>query len=137
MSVLTDAHSRTLPKWNICVVRSTAFVFLCETVWIELLRFWEVSRVVVKSKYRDINPGTGWKCDCSSSSRCRQFVVAARYAIQKRIYRVLPHCLCEERNRYQRCEIQMEELSEFRYVRNEGSLLQFRLPDCDQWNCIL
>jgi len=49
MSFLTDAHSRALAKWNICVVRSTAFVFVCETVWIELLRFWEVRRVVVQS----------------------------------------------------------------------------------------
>ena len=137
MSFLTDANSRTLPKWNICVFRSPAFVFLCETVWIELLRFWEVNRVVVESKYRDINPGTGWKCYCSSSSRCRHFVVAARYAIQKRSYRVLPQCLCEHRNRQHRCEIQMEERLEVRYVRNEGSLLQFRQPDCDQWNCIL
>jgi len=42
VSVLTDAHSRTLAKWKKCVVRSTLFVFLCEMVWIELLRFWEV-----------------------------------------------------------------------------------------------
>jgi len=48
MSVLTEAHSRTLAKWNICVVRSTVFVFLCETVWIERLRFWEVRRVMVQ-----------------------------------------------------------------------------------------
>ena len=48
MSVLTDAHSRTLAKWNICVVRSTVFVFLSETVWVELLRFWEVRRVMVQ-----------------------------------------------------------------------------------------
>ena len=137
MSLLTDAHSRTLAKWNICVVRSTAFVFLSETVWIELLRFCEVRRVVVESKYRDINPGTGWKCYCSSSSRCRQFVVAASYAIQKRKYWILPQCLCEYRNREQRCEIKMEERLEVRYVRNEGSLLQFRQPECDQWNCIL
>ena len=47
VSVLTDAHSRTLPKWNICLFRSTAFVFLCETVWIELLRLWEVLWVIV------------------------------------------------------------------------------------------
>jgi len=98
MSVLTDAHSRTLPKWNICVFRSTAFVFLCETVWIELRWFWEVRRVVVESIYRDINPGTGWKCYCSISSRGRQFVVAATYAIQKRKYRVLPQCLYKHRN---------------------------------------
>ena len=49
MSVLTEAHSWTLTKWNICVVRTTLFVFLCETVWIELLWFWEVRRVMVQS----------------------------------------------------------------------------------------
>jgi hypothetical protein len=49
MSVLTDAHSRTLAKWNVSVVRSTLFVFLCETVWIEFLRFWEVRRVMMQS----------------------------------------------------------------------------------------
>jgi len=49
MSVLTDAYSRTLTKWKICVVRSTVFVFLFETVWIELLRFWEIRWLVVQS----------------------------------------------------------------------------------------
>jgi hypothetical protein len=29
---ITDAHSRTLPKWNIYVVRSAVFVFICETL---------------------------------------------------------------------------------------------------------
>jgi len=99
MSVLTQAHSRTLPKRHICVVGSTVFVFLCETVWVELLWFWEVRWVVVQSKYRDINPGTGWKCYCSISIRGRQFVVAARYAIQKHKCRVLPLGLCEHRNK--------------------------------------
>ena len=42
MSVVTEAHSRTFAKWKICVVRSTVFVFLCEAVWIEIFRFWEV-----------------------------------------------------------------------------------------------
>jgi len=49
VSLLTDAHSRTLAKWKICVVRSTLFVFLCEMVWVELLRFWEVRRVMMQS----------------------------------------------------------------------------------------
>jgi hypothetical protein len=49
VSVLTNAYSRTLAKWNVCVVRSTVFVFLCETVWIELLRFGKVLRVVVQT----------------------------------------------------------------------------------------
>jgi hypothetical protein len=49
MSVLTDAHSRTLAKWNICVFRATVFVFLCETVWIKLVRFWEVRWATVES----------------------------------------------------------------------------------------
>ena len=46
-SDITYAHSETLPKWNICVLRSTPFVFLCETFWIENLRFWEVLGVIL------------------------------------------------------------------------------------------
>ena len=45
--VLTYAHSRTLAKWDMCEVRPTAFVFLCESVWVELLRFWEVRWIKV------------------------------------------------------------------------------------------
>jgi len=96
VSVLTDAHSRTFAERNICVFRSTVYVFLCETVWIELLRFWVVRLVMVQNKYRDTNPGTGWKCYCSFSFRGRQFVVAARQTIHKRKYRVFPQCLCEK-----------------------------------------
>jgi hypothetical protein len=49
VSVLTDAHSRTLAKRNICEVRSTAFVFFSEPVWVELLRFWEVRWIKVET----------------------------------------------------------------------------------------
>ena len=47
LSIPTEAHSRTLAKRKICVVRSTAFVFLCEPVWVELVRFWEVRWIKV------------------------------------------------------------------------------------------
>ena len=89
MYVLTDAHSRTLTKWNICVFRSTVFVSLCETVWIKLLWFWEVRWVIVDTEYRDVNPGTDWKFNCSSSSRDRQFVGTATFPVQKRKYRLI------------------------------------------------
>ena len=46
-SDITYAHSETLAKWNIGVLRSTPFVFHCETVWGENLRFWEVLRIVL------------------------------------------------------------------------------------------
>jgi hypothetical protein len=98
MSILTDAHSRTLPKRNVCVFRSTAFVFFCETVWIELLRFWVVRWVKMDTWYRDINPGTAWKCYSSISIGGRQFVVAATLPFQKRNNRVFPLCLCEHNN---------------------------------------
>jgi hypothetical protein len=43
----TYTHSDTLPRWNIYVLRSTPFVLLCETVWIEILRIWEVLGVML------------------------------------------------------------------------------------------
>jgi len=46
-SDITYAHLETFAKWNIGVLRATVFVFLCETVWIENLRFWEVLWVVL------------------------------------------------------------------------------------------
>jgi len=105
VSALTDAHSWTLAEWNICVFRSRVYVFLCETVWIELFRLWVIRLVMVQGVYRDINPGTGWKYYCSISIRGRQFVVAASYAIQKRKCRIFPQRLCEHRNNLERCEI--------------------------------
>jgi hypothetical protein len=71
VSVLTDAHPRTLTEWNIRVVRSTAFDSVCETISTVLGSTSGHSEGLIlgyKPRYR-------WKCYCSISISGRQFVV--------------------------------------------------------------
>jgi len=97
--IITYAHSETLSKWNIWVLRLTPFVFHCQTVWIENLRFWKVLWVALDTQHWHKNCVTSWKYYCSIFGRRWQFIVAETRPIQKWKYRIFSHSLCEHKKR--------------------------------------